>query len=58
MKEPNKIMNSLSFSTEAAPEAKIAPAVVAGGVFVAKAVAGGAIGWGVNRGLDKAFPKN
>ena len=50
-------MNSLAFSTEAAPGAKIAPAVVAGGVFVAKAVAGGAIGWGVNRGMDKAFPK-
>jgi hypothetical protein len=53
-------MNSLSFSTEAAPEAKIAPAVVAGGVFVARSAAGGAIGTAagfvVNRVLNNAFP--
>lgn len=51
--------SSLSFAT-AAPDAKIAPIVVAGAVFVGKAVAGGVIGgattWGVNRVLDNRFP--
>ena len=45
--------SNLSFS---APTAKIAPVVVAGAVFVGRSAAAGAIGWGVNRGLDKAFP--
>jgi hypothetical protein len=47
-----------SFSTE--PNAKIAPIVVAGAVFVGRAVAGGVIGgaasWGANRILDNRFP--
>ena len=51
--------SSLSFATTA-PDAKIAPIVVAGAVFVGKAVAGGVIGgaatWGVNRVLDNRFP--
>ena len=49
-------MNTLSFSTSA-PDAKIAPVIVAGAVFVGKAAAAGAIGWAVERGLDRAFPK-
>lgn len=47
-----------SFSSSPAP--KIAPAVVAGAVFVGRAVAGGVIGgaasWGANRILDNRFP--
>ena len=57
--------SSLSFSTAAAataaPDAKIAPIVVAGAVFVGRAVASGIIGgaasWGVNRVLDNRFPE-
>lgn len=44
----------------AAPDAKIAPIVIAGAAFVGRAVAGGVIGgaatWGVNRVLDNRFP--
>lgn len=51
---------SLSFATTA-PDAKIAPIVVAGAIFVGRAVAGGIIGgaatWGVNRVLDNRFPE-
>ncbi len=47
----------LSFSQDSAPDAKIAPIIISGAAFVGRAAAGGAIGWGVNRGLDKAFPK-
>ena len=51
---------SLSFDTTA-PDAKIAPIVVAGAVFIGRAVAGGIIGgaakWGVNRVLDNRFPE-
>jgi hypothetical protein len=47
----------LSFTQDSTPDAKIAPAIVAGAAFVGRAAASGAIGWGVNRGLDKAFPK-
>ena len=47
-----------SFSSE--PNAKIAPIVVAGAVFVGRALAGGVIGgaasWGANRILDNRFP--
>jgi hypothetical protein len=43
-----------------APDAKVAPIVVAGAVFLGRAVAGGVIGgaasWGVNRVLDNRFP--
>jgi hypothetical protein len=48
-------MNTLSFSTST--DAKIAPVIVAGAVFVGKAAAAGAIGWAVERGLDRAFPR-
>ena len=52
--------SSLSFATTA-PDAKIAPIVVAGAVFVGRAVASGIIGgaasWGVNRVLDNRFPE-
>jgi hypothetical protein len=44
----------LSFSQDS--DAKVAPLVIAGAAFVGRAAAGGAIAWGVNRGLDKAFP--
>jgi hypothetical protein len=46
-----------SFSS---PDPKVAPIVVAGAVFVGRAVAGGIIGgaasWGANRILDNRFP--
>jgi hypothetical protein len=48
-----------SFSSSA-PDTKVAPIVVAGAVFVGRAVAGGIIGgaasWGANRILDNRFP--
>ncbi len=51
---------SSSQATMVAPDAKIAPIVVAGTVFLGRAVAGGVIGgaasWGVNRVLDNRFP--
>lgn len=51
---------SASASTSA-PDAKVAPIVVAGAVFLGRAVAGGIIGgaasWGVNRVLDNRFPE-
>jgi hypothetical protein len=54
----NSQSSSLSFAT--APDAKIAPIVVAGAIFIGRAVAGGVIGgaatWGVNRVLDNRFP--
>jgi hypothetical protein len=49
-----------SFSSSPAPNPKIAPVVVAGAVFLGRAVAGGVIGgaasWGANRILDNRFP--
>lgn len=49
---------ALSFAD--APDAKVAPIVVAGAVFIGRAVASGVIGgaasWGVNRVLDNRFP--
>jgi len=51
---------SSSQATMVAPDAKIAPIVVAGTVFLGRAVAGGVIGgaasWGVNRVIDNRFP--
>ena len=51
---------SSSQATMVAPDPKIAPIVVAGTVFLGRAVAGGVIGgaasWGVNRVLDNRFP--
>jgi hypothetical protein len=53
----------MDFSSQAvmvAPDAKIAPIVVAGAAFVGRAAVGGIIGgatsWGVNRVLDNRFP--
>jgi hypothetical protein len=62
-------MNTMDFSSSSSPalsfadspDAKVAPIVVAGAVFVGRAVAGGIIGgatsWGVNRVLDNRFPE-
>jgi hypothetical protein len=53
----------MDFSSQAvmvAPDAKIAPIVVAGAALVGRAAVGGLIGgatsWGVNRVLDNRFP--
>lgn len=52
----NTSPNEISFS----PDAKIAPIVVSGAVFLGKAIVGGAIGsvasWGTTRYLDNRFP--
>lgn len=49
----------LSFST-GAPDAKIAPIIVGGAIFVGKALVGGAIGaaasWGATNYLNNRFP--
>ena len=49
----------LSFSTSA-PDAKVAPIIVGGAVFVGKAIVGGVIGgvasWGATRILNNRFP--
>jgi hypothetical protein len=49
-----------SFSFESTPNAKIAPIVIGGAMFVGKAILGGAIGtaasWGTTRYLDNRFP--
>ncbi len=51
-------ITKLSFST--APDAKIAPIIVGGAIFVGRAVIGGAIGaaasWGATNFLNKRFP--
>jgi hypothetical protein len=51
-------ITELSFST--APDAKIAPIIVGGAIFVGRAVVGGAIGaagsWVTTRILDNRFP--
>jgi hypothetical protein len=56
----NKMDFSSSQTTMVAPDPKIAPIVVAGAVFIGRAVAGGIVGgaasWGVNRVLDNRFP--
>ena len=44
----------LSFSTSA-PDAKFAPIIVGGAVFVGKAI-GAAASWGTTRYLDNRFP--
>jgi hypothetical protein len=55
-------MNTLEVepSFSSSPNPKIAPIVVAGAVFIGRAVAGGVIGgaasWGANRILDNRFP--
>jgi hypothetical protein len=52
-------ITELSFSTESAPNAKVAPIVVGGAVFVGKALVGGAVGaaasWGTDKKLFKFF---
>lgn len=54
------MVSDVSFSAESAPDAKIAPIVVGGAVFVGKALVGGAVGaaasWGTTRILDNRFP--
>jgi hypothetical protein len=48
----------LSFST-GAPDAKVAPIIVGGAVFVGKALVGGAVGaaasWGTDKKLEEFF---
>ena len=55
-----KESTSLSFSSNGSPDAKVAPIVVGGAMFVGKAIVGGAIGaatsWGTTRILDNRFP--
>ena len=50
----------ISFSSEMAPDAKIAPIVVGGAVFLGKAIVGGVVGsaasWGTSRFLENRFP--
>jgi len=52
------MVSELSFSST--PDAKIAPIIVGGAVFVGKAVIGGAIGaaasWGATHLLNNRFP--
>lgn len=52
------MVSELSFST--APDAKVAPIIVGGAVFVGKAIVGGAAGaaasWATTRILDNRFP--
>jgi hypothetical protein len=52
------MVSELSFSST--PDAKIAPIIVGGAIFVGRAVVGGAIGaaasWGTTHFLDKRFP--
>lgn len=54
------MVSDVSFSTESAPDTKVAPIVVGGAVFVGKALVGGAVGaaasWGTTRILDNRFP--
>lgn len=54
------IQSEPSFSS--LPNPKLAPIVIAGAVFVGKAVVGGVIGgaasWGANRILDNRFPSS
>ena len=49
----------LSFSTASAPDAKVAPIIVGGAVFVGKAIVGGAISaaasWAATRLLENRF---
>jgi hypothetical protein len=49
-----------SFSSDINPDAKVAPIIIGGAVFVGKAIIGGAIGtaasWGTTRYLDNRFP--
>ena len=53
------MVSELSFSTSA-PDAKFAPIIVGGAVFVCKAIIGGAAGaagsWAATRILDNRFP--
>jgi len=53
-------MDFSSQTVMVAPDAKIAPIVVAGAAFAGRAAVGGLIGgatsWGVSRVLDNRFP--
>jgi hypothetical protein len=52
------MVSEVSFSST--PDAKIAPIIVGGAIFVGRAVIGGAIGaaasWGATNFLNKRFP--
>ena len=53
-------MNQVSFSSGSTPDAKVAPLIAGGAIFVGKAIAGGVIGagasWATTRYLDNRFP--
>ena len=53
--------SDLSFSSQNAPDAKVAPILISGAVFLGKAAVGGAVGaaasWGATRLLDNRFPQ-
>ena len=60
MFEVQKKNAMMSFSGSYSPDAKIAPIVVTGAIFLGKAAVGGAVGaaasWGTTRLLDNRFP--
>lgn len=58
--ELTNLNNSLSFSSNTSPDAKVAPIVIGGAIFIGKTIIGGALGtaasWGTSRYLDNRFP--
>jgi hypothetical protein len=46
--------DELSFSNQ--PDAKVAPIVIGGAMFLGKAIVGGAVSWGTERFLNNRFP--
>ncbi len=59
MFEVQKNNAMMSFSSSNSPDAKIAPIVVTGAIFLGKAAVGGAVGavasWGTTRLLNNRF---
>jgi hypothetical protein len=46
--------DTLSFSDQ--PDAKIAPIIIGGAMFLGRAIVGGAVSWGTERFLNNRFP--